>query len=57
MSTTAVALTAGDFVRIRDPNRRSCTSCSTVVEIQTARVASFASATLPNDRRAAPAAS
>ena len=54
---TAVALTAGAFVRIRQPMRRSCTSCSSVVDTQTARVFSFASAMLPNARRAAVAAS
>jgi hypothetical protein len=57
MSTMAVALTAGDLVRMREPNLKSCASCSSAVDTQTPRVDSLASVTLPNDRRAARAAS
>src|SRR4051794_23374079 len=44
----AVMLTPGDRVRIRRPDRRSPSSCSTVVHVHTLRVSSATSAAFPN---------
>src|SRR5262245_50926887 len=57
ISTIAVALSAGDFVTMRKPNRRSWKSCSSAVQTHTARVRSFTRAGLPSAIRKARSAS